>query len=268
MKTRYSAVLAAASVLALAACNKQPAAAADAISGTWKADAASVQFDQQPDVYLLKDGQYTCSSCAPPTTVAADGVSHPIAGSPYFDGLAVKVVDDHNITLSRKKGDRVVGEYTRAVSSDGNTLTGTYKDMSTENAPPVTGKFTETRVAPAPAGSHLTSGSWKPDKVESVSDEGATVTYKLAGDTLSMSSPAGQSYTAKLDGSDVPIQGDPTGVVASVERTGDNAYRETDKRGGKVIGVATFDVGADGKLHVAYDDKERNSVVKYTADKQ
>ena len=75
----------------------------------------------------------------------------------------------------------------------------------------MTGSLTETRVADAPAGAHALSGSWKMDKYDNVSDEGTTVTYKLNGDTLHMTSPAGQSYDAKLDGTEVPIQGDTGG---------------------------------------------------------
>ena len=269
MKRIVTAALAAASLFALAACNQQPAApAVDPINGTWKADLASVQIDQKPDVYLLKDGQYSCPSCIPPIAVAADGAFHPVTGTPYFDSYSVKAVDDHSIARSTKKGDKVVGESTLQVSADGNTLTGTFKDMSTPNAPPVTGKYTDTRVAAAPAGAHAVSGSWKPAKIDTVSDEGLTNTFKHEGDTFSMSSPAGQSYTAKLDGTDTPINGDPGGTVASVKRLSDTSYQETDKRDGKVVGVATMTVGADGKLNVVYEDKERGSTTRYTAVKQ
>lgn len=270
MKRTVPAMLAVASLFALAACEKQaPApAAADPINGTWKADTASIQIEQKPDVYLLKDGQYSCPSCTPPIAVAADGAYHPVTGAPYFDSYSVKVADDHSLTRSSKKGDKAVGETTVVVSADGNTLTGTFKDMSTPGAPPVTGKYTETRVAPAPAGAHAVSGSWKPTKVDSVSDEGLTVSFKHEGDTFTMNSPAGQSYTAKLDGSDAPIKGDTAGTVASVERLSDTSYRETDKRDGKVVGVATFTVGADGKMNVVFEDKERGSTTRYTAVKQ
>ncbi|MBA3666449.1 MAG: hypothetical protein H0W65_01830 [Sphingomonas sp.] len=266
-------MLVAALLVSAAACNKQPdapsAPAAEAgISGTWKADLGSVQIDQKPDAYLVKDGQYSCESCTPKVAVAADGAFHPVSGSPYYDSTAVKVVDDHTITRTNKMADKVIGETTLAVAADGQMFTGTFKDTSTPDAPPVTGKYTEARVAPAPAGAHAISGSWKPAKYENVSDEGLIVTFNQQGDTFSMSSPAGQSYTAKLDGTDAPIKGDTTGAVASVERVSANVYRETDKRDGKVIGVATMTVGADGKLNVVFDNKERGSTTKYTAIKQ
>lgn len=282
MHKTITVAMAAASLVALSACKQSTtanenassnagaagsAATADAISGTWKADLATAQVEQQPDQLLLQAGQYSCKTCNPPVTVAADGAFHPIT-APYADHLAVKVVDGQTIIRTGQKGGRQTGETKLTVSADGNTLTGEFIDSSTPNAPPVKGKYTETRVAPAPAGAHAISGSWKPAKIESVSDEGLTVTYKLEGDTLHMSSPAGQSYDAKLDGTDTPIKGDIAGTTASVKKVGDNSYEETDKRDGKVVGVATFSVGADGKMNVTFDDKMRKQVTKYVANKQ
>lgn len=284
MHKTVTLAMAAASLIALSACrqttvggnesgnaatgNASASTAGDMISGTWKADLSTVQIEQAPDQYLLKGGQYTCQSCNPPLTLAADGAFHPVTGRPYADSMAIKVVDDHTMMRTGKKGDRVTGELKMTVSADGNTLTGEFSDSSTPNAPPVKGKYTETRVGPAPAGAHAISGSWKPAKIESVSDEGLTVTYKLDGDTLHMSSPAGQSYDAKLDGTDTPIKGDIAGTTASVKKTGDNSFEETDKRDGKVVGVGTFSVGADGKMTASFDDKMRKQVTKYMANKQ
>ena len=119
---------AAASMLTVAACNKQAApadngiataASADAINGTWKADINSVKFDQKPDELLLKDGQYSCSTCVPPVKVAADGAFHPVSGSKYYDSFAAKIVDDHTVTTTSKRGDAGVGENTRTAERNG-----------------------------------------------------------------------------------------------------------------------------------------------------
>ena len=277
-KSTTAAALAAASLLALSACNKQQPAAgndtaetaavgADAINGTWKTDLASLQVEQQPDRLLLRDGGYSCNTCVPKISIPADGAFHPVRGSHYFDSTSVKVVDDHTVSYTRKKGDKVVGEFSREVSADGKKMTVKFKDSSTPNAPPVSGEYTETRVGDAPAGAHAISGSWQPDKIEKVSDEGLTTTYALDGDVLHMSTPAGQSYDAKLDGTDTAIKGDPAGTTASVKRSG-TGFEETDKRGGKVVGVGTFGVEADGKLHFTFVDKERNQTTKGFARKQ
>ena len=269
------AALAAASLFALTACNQQPAAgnnatstaaAADAIDGTWKADLASVQIDQKPDELLLKDGKFDCATCTPPLTVAADGAFHAVTGRPYADEISVKADDDHNVTRTDKKGGKVVGDNKFSVSADGKTLTVSFTDSSTPDAKPVTGNYTETRVAAAPAGAHAISGSWKPEKYNSVTEEGLTTTYQLAGDTLNMSSPAGQSYSAKIGGPEAPIKGDIGGTTVTVEKV-DGGIRETYHRDGKVTGVATSTVGADGKMSVTYENKQNGSTTKYTASK-
>jgi len=282
MRTTIIAALAATSLIALAGCKQATtggneanasgnaaasASASGSIDGTWKGDIDSVQFEQKPDEYLLQAGQYSCKSCVPPFTVPADGAFHPVS-LPYADSYALKVVDDHNIIRTTKKNGRQVGETKVNISADGNTLTGTFNDTSVANAPPSTGQFTETRVGPAPAGAHVVSGQWKTSKIANFNAEQLTTTYKLDGNTLHMSSPSGYSYDAKLGGPDVPIKGDIAGTTASVTKQADGTYQETDKRDGKVVGVATFMVGSDGKMHVVSEDKLQGSKVTYTATKQ
>jgi hypothetical protein len=280
MRVTIMAALAAASILSMSACRQAntsgnsaenaaaPASAeAASIDGTWKADLSSVQIDQKPDQLLLQNGQFSCPTCTPPIAVAADGAMHAV-DRPYSDHTAVKVDDNHNVTRTSQKAGKTTGETKYSVSADGKTLTVSFTDSSVPNAKPVTGKYTETRVADAPAGAHAISGSWKLDKYDNVSDEGLTVSYRTEGDMLHMSSPVGTSFDARLDGSDTPIKGDVAGTTASVKKLADGSYEETDKRGGKVIGVTTFNVGSDGKLHVVSEDKLAGSTIRYTADKQ
>jgi hypothetical protein len=281
MRLTIIAALAATSLLSLSACKQAttsgnmsnanvaaPAAAGTGIDGTWKADLSSVQLNQKPDQLLLKAGQYSCATCTPPLTIAADGAFHAVTGRPYSDQISVKADDDHNVTSTSRKGGRDMGQTKYSVSADGKTLTVSFTDSSIPNAKPVTGSLTETRVADAPAGAHAISGSWKLDKYNSVSQEGLTVTYKLDADTLHMTTPAGQSYDAKLDGTDAPIKGDIGGTTASVKKQADGSYQETDKRGGKVISLTTMTVGADGKLHVVNEDKQSGTTLKYDANKK
>ncbi len=251
-----------------AATNMDEAATAGSIEGTWKADLASTQYEEDPTVFQLKDGVYSCSTCIPPLTVTADGAFHPVADRPYYDSMSVKVVDDKTVTTVRKKGDRVVSENTMTVSADGKTLDFTFIDSGTPGAKPVTGKGSDTRVGPAPAGSHAVSGSWKTAKYDTISDEGLTFSFQLEGDTLNMSSPAGQSYSAKLGGPAVPIKGDTGGTTIAVERVGANSFRETSTREGKVVNVTTMTVGADGKLSVVSESKRRKNTMRYTATRQ
>ena len=274
--TKTMSIVATALLLTAAGCNQTPAtnetaaatneaATAGSIDGTWKVDLATAQFDEEPSVNLLKDGVYSCSTCVPPLTVAADGAFHPVADRPYYDSMSVKIVDDNTVVRTTRKGDRVVGETTQVVSADGNSRAFTFSDSGTPGAAPVTGKGSETRVGPAPAGSHATSGSWKTAKYDNISDEGLTIIFHLDGDTLNMTSPAGQSYAAKLDGTYTPVKGDTGGTTISVERLAPNSFRETSKRDGKVVNVTTMTVGADGKLSVVSENKTRKETTRYTA---
>jgi hypothetical protein len=264
-KTTIAAALAAVSLLSLAACNQDPAASdTGGIEGTWKVDLASVQTESKPDELLLQDGKFTCKSCIPSYSVAADGAFHPVK-RPYSDSMSVKIDDDHTVTTTSKKGGTVVGTNTYAVSADGKMLTVSFTDSSVPNAKPVTGMVSETRVAAGPAGGHALSGQWKVDKYDNISDEGLVMTFRQDGDVLHLSTPSGISYDAKLDGSDTPIKGDTAGTTASVTKTADNTYVESDKRDGKVISVITMTVGADGKLHVVQEDKRNGSTMKYDA---
>jgi hypothetical protein len=281
MRNCMMVALGAVSLLALSACKQTttggneaatsnaaaPAAAAGGIDGTWKADVTSAKWDQKPDQYLLQNGTYACQSCTPPWSVPADGAFHPVAGHPYYDQVSIKVIDDKTVHQENKLKGRDTGGATMKVSADGNTLGVDFIDKSIANAPPSTGHVDDTRVAAGPAGAHAISGSWKPSKAQNINAETLTVSFKTDADTLHMSSPSGTSYDAKLDGTDTPIKGDPAGTTASVKKLSDNSYQETDKRGGKVVSVSTFTVGADGKLNVVSESKLDGSKFSYSADK-
>jgi hypothetical protein len=245
------------------------AMAQSAFDGTWKFDMKTAKFPEKPDVYLLQDGMYHCKTCVPAIDVKADGQDQKVSGHPYFDTMSIRVVDDRTIEETDKKNGRTVTTSKTWVSADGNTLMFEFSDSSATNADPVTGKGEDTRVAKGPAGSHAISGSWRTSKMDTISDNAMMVTYKVSGDTLSMSNPTGQSYTAKLDGTDSPYKGDPGTTSVSVKKVDKNTMEETDKRDGKVIGVAHMAVSADGKtLTVKYDDKLHGTSSEITAMKQ
>lgn len=245
------------------------AKAQSAFDGTWKTDLSTAKFPQKPDEYLLKDGMYHCKTCAPPIVVKADGQDQKVSGHPYYDTMSVKVVDERTIEEVDKKNGKTVATSKTWVSPDGNTLMFEFSDSSATNADPVTGKGSETRVSKGPAGSHAISGSWRMAKMESVSENGLTITYKIVGDSLMMSTPTGQGYTAKLDGTEAPYKGDPGTTSVSVKRIDANTLEETDKREGKVIGVARITVSADGKtIKVAFDDKLHGTQGEFSLIKQ
>jgi hypothetical protein len=221
--------------------------AQSAFDGTWKIDMSKAELPKKPDVYLLQNGMYECKTCVPPVKIKADGQDQTVTGHPYYDTAAVVVISDHEIEETDKKDGKTVATTKTKVSPDGKTLTFEFSDSSNTNAAPVTGKGEESRVAKGPAGSNAISGSWRIAKFESLSDNAITWTYKVSGDELTMTTPTGQSYTAKLDGTEAPYQGDPGTTSLSLKMSGKDTLEETDKRGDKVISVSTMMMGADGK---------------------
>ncbi|HYS46908.1 MAG TPA: hypothetical protein VEM35_10730 [Rhizomicrobium sp.] len=240
-------------------------AMAQTVDGTWKAVLDSAKTPKKPEIYVIKDGVYECQTCTPAYSVKADGMDHPVKGIPYFDSASVKL-SDHGLVEIDKKGGKTVTTSTITVSADGKTATIDFTDSSASTTP-VTGKVILARVGAASAGMNPFSGSWRTASYSSLSDNGITITYKTSGDMLTMSTPAGQGYAAKLGGPAVPYKGDPGTDMVSVKMSGTSLV-ETDMRAGKVIGVITTAPSADGQsVAVAYENKLKGTTMRFTAKK-
>jgi hypothetical protein len=246
------------------------ASAQSVFDGTWKVDMSKVDFPKKPDTYLLQGGMYECKTCTPPYKIKADGTDQPVTGHPYVDSIAIKVVSDHEIQETDKKGGKTVATSIVTISPDGKTAMFSFTDASdTNGGPPVTGKGEQAQVEKGPAGSHAISGSWRTTKIENMSDNATTLTYMVMGDSLMMKTPTGQSYTAKLDGTEAPMKGDPGVTSVSVKMLGKNVLEETDKRDGKIISVLKVTVAPDGKTATAsVDDKLQNRTTTFKLAKQ
>jgi hypothetical protein len=236
--------------------------------GTWKFDLGTAQLPKKPDVYLLQNGMYEWKTGVPPVSVKADGTDQKVTGHPYYDTLSVKAVDDHNVELTMKRAGNVVLDIKQSISADGDTLTSNWTDTGQPSGGSQSGTDTSKRVEKGPAGANLLSGSWRAEKSEAPAAT-LTWTYKVNGDELTMTTPTGQSYTAKLDGTDAPYKGDPGTTSVSVKMHGKDTLEETDKRDGKIIGIWKMTVTADGKTAKGiYDDKLRGTAIKGDVQKQ
>jgi hypothetical protein len=263
MKKSWLLIIASVSLLPMLAL------AQSAFDGTWKVDLSKVQMPHKPEVFLLNHGIYECSTCTPPIKIKADGNDQPVTGHPYFDTIAIKVVDAHTVQETDKKAGKTVATSTFTVSPDGKIATVEFSDSSDTNSAPVNGKGTLVRVASGPAGSHALSGSWRDQSVENMSDNALLMTFKMDGDHLNMSTQTGQSYSAKMDGTEAPYLGDPGISSVKVMKTGANSFTETDFRQDKPISVATIKVMPDGKtMNVRVDDKLRGTTTSFVAEKQ
>ncbi len=221
-------------------------AAQSVFDGTWKTEVSSIDFPAKPSVFVFKDGMYECKTCATPVLVKADGKDQKIVGNPYADTLSVKIIDANHVEMVSKKAGKVVAKSTYSVSTDKNSMLREYANHSAANAEVVKGTTSYARVAYDKTGTNQMSGSWKAIKADKRSDNGLLVTYKAEGTTMNMSTPTGESYAAKTDGTDAPFKGDP-GTTTVAVKIRKNTLEETFKRDGKAIGMSRMEVDASGK---------------------
>jgi hypothetical protein len=213
--------------------------------GTWRTNMDQSKLSPKPIAFSLAAGMYECSSCNPQIKIKADGADQPTPGQSY-DTESVKAVDAHSMQVVTKKNGKITAESTRTLSDDGKTLTVKTTSHPENSDKTVSSEATFTRVEKAPAGANGTSGSWRLSKVQE-DENGLTTTYKSSGDELTMSTPTGESYTAKLDGKDYPAKGAYSYNSVSLKRINDRTIEETDKRDGKVVEVSKINVAPDGK---------------------
>lgn len=221
-------------------------AAQSVFDGTWKTEVNSIDFPAKPSVFVFRDGMYECKTCATKIFVKTDGKDQKIEGNPYADTLAVKIIDANHVEMVSKRAGKVVARSKYSVSTDRNSLLREYASNSAVNAEVVKGTTSYARVAYDKEGTNQMSGSWKAIKADKRSDNGLLVTYKSEGITMNMSTPTGESYTAKTDGTDAQYKGDPGTTSVSV-KVRKNSLEETFKRDGKATGLSRMEVDASGK---------------------
>lgn len=221
--------------------------------GTWRPDPQKPGPTRKPDVFELAQGLYKCQSCEPPYAIKADGVDHAVAANTYYDVVSISVVDAHTVNKVAKKGGKTVLKSTMTVSADGKALT--ESQALYEMGPPVVEVTSQsTRVAAAQPGTHLVSGSWRLLEVDLTHHDEDT-TFKVTADALSMSDRMGRSFTAKLDGTDAPYEGDPDFTSVSLKVIDSRTIEEYDKKDGTVVKISRWSIDPDGKtLHARFDN--------------
>jgi hypothetical protein len=251
----------------VAACFATPALAQSPLDGTWRVDIASAQLPTRPFVVSLADGTYACRSCVPAWSVPADGAFHRVADQPYFDEASVRIADGRTAVVTTRKNGQLVGESTLTVAADGNSYTAAWRDVG-PNGQVATGSGTSERVAPAPAGAHGLSGSWRQQRVNEMSDSATTFQVRTQGETFHMTFPTGESYAAPIGGAAVPIEGDGAGTHAAVRRIAPNVYEATETRNGEVVSVTTMTLADPATMNVVSQNRRLNTEVRYSARRQ
>jgi hypothetical protein len=244
-------------------------AAQSPFDGTWVAKLESAQLPSRPEVYLLQNGIYECTSCVPKIKAKADGKDYPIAGSPYFSTVSIRVIDNSDIQLTEKQGSKVVYEEADKVSADDETLLQSVTDSAAPTGQAVTAEESFKRISPGPTGSNAISGSWQAQKVKVTSENGITVTYHSTPHGLQASTPGGEGYDARFDGKEYSIRGDPAHSTVSLRQINANTIVETDKQDGRVHYRLLMAVSHDGKsMKVTEADMERGTKTIYAMEKK
>ncbi|HEX8817855.1 MAG TPA: hypothetical protein VF753_20370 [Terriglobales bacterium] len=237
--------------------------------GVWIAKTEKAELPQKPQIFLLQNGVYECSTCVPKIKVDADGKDHPVAGSPYFSTINIRVIDDHSIEVTEKQREVVVYSETDKVSDKGSSLTADVMDAAGFNGDPIKAQQIYSRVAAAPTGASAISGSWQVQKVTINSENGVMVTYRSIPNGLKASTPDGEGYEAKFDGKDYVIQGDPTRGAVCLTRINDHTIEEADKLAGVVHFRVRMTVSPDGNsMKVVENDLERGTETTYVMEKK
>lgn len=250
--------------LAAAALASGPAGPGSAITGIWVADLGSQQ-GLPTDVYVVRDGAYSCESCIPPRRYPADGRLRPVAGSPGVSE-AVTVVDSR--TLSTRIVQPDLDRITRMkVARDGQTATYVSIDRRRGIKGPLRTEYLARRAGPAPAGAHAASGTWQGVRYVSVPLQLRTTILTDGSDGLSYRTGTGYSYSAPWGGGFVPIRGPYDGSLSvSVRRDGPDRVVETRRQSGSDVQRRTYTVSSDGRrLEIATTNLAAGTTFRVTA---
>jgi hypothetical protein len=224
--------------------------------GTWKTNMTASKLSQKPYEFSVNNGIYDCESCSPKIkNLKADGQDQPVTGQNY-DTMAVQVADANSIHVTGKKAGKPEFEQTRTASEDGKTLTVSSTNYPADGSASYKSESKWTRVSKGPAGSNATSGSWR---IQTVNEDnaGLVTTWKGDGSKLSMSTPTGVSWEAKLDGKEYPVKGTYANETVSVKPLGERSIEATYRRDGKLESVDKITVSADGKQMTTVSDNKR-----------
>ena len=213
--------------------------------GTWRILVDQSRFSSKPMVVFLSEGWFHCRSCNPQLDVRADGTDQAVLGQAY-DTINVREIDPNSIHILIKKAGKVQLEETQSVSKDGRVLNIATTEHPAKDGPVVTAQTTAIRIGIAPAAIHRTSGSWRLTRLTQ-SENGLLTTYTSSGDELTMTTPTGETFKAKFDGTDYPETGANGHNVVSLKRIDQNTFEELDKRDGTVVNMSRTTVSADGK---------------------
>jgi len=223
--------------------------------GTWVIDANKNRnfAAEKPIAFSVADGMYRDGN----RVVKADGKDQEVPATPYWDSVSVRIVDGHTVEVTYKKAGKTMFTDTDTVSPDGDTLIQVEKDMTASKT--LTSENLYKRVAPAPPGAHVLSGTWQVFKRGAKGQ--VSITYKCTSDGFSAVTSLGEGFDAKFDGKFYLMEDDPGRTMVAVKRVNLNTVEMTNQRDGKIVFVVRLEVTPDGKaIHASSESKEGGSI--------
>jgi hypothetical protein len=187
------------------------AKAANPIEGTWGIDVRKFLLSQKPRWIELSNGRYKCLDCGgPQIDVKSDGTDQKVSGYPAFETMNVKAADGRTVEISYKTGGKLTEVQKLMVSADGNQLTTVDNSpFPAGNPKPYGYTIVDFRAGRQPAGSHAISGEWKRTSVINISGNPSTFIFRNTSDGMTFSQPGAGISSARIDGKDYPIEGNP-----------------------------------------------------------
>lgn len=237
------------------------------LSGTWVAD-LDTQQGLPTDVYLLRDGTYSCESCIPRRRYPADGTLRAVSELPQVSE-SVRIVDARTISTQIVQRDLTRTTLMR-VARDGRTATYVSTDRRVGIQGTLRTEYLARRTASGPTGSHAASGTWQGVRYVSVPVQLRTIVLTDRGDLLSYRSGSGYSYAARYGGTFEALSGPyDGGVTVAVRRIDRHRVVETRRRGGNAVQIRTYTVSTDGRsMEIATTDLTTNSTFRATSRRQ
>jgi hypothetical protein len=215
--------------------------------GHWVEDLQTQAGDAGFDKYLVANGIYKCESCRPPRTYPADGKMRPVPGdvSVISEGITVA---GPRIIVTRILDREMTRKTTMTVAPDGRTATYVSLDKWPGRPKRLRTVYVAERTAPAPAGAHAVSGSWRGLRYVEVPEEYRSVDLKESNGQFTRSNFRHGHYTAKLGGNAAPVTGDGKDIYKATVRAPDAHTRiETILLNGKPLVERTYKLSADGE---------------------
>lgn len=190
----------------------------------------------------------------------------PIANDAAEVSEAVRVTGPRTI-MTRIAEKEMVRETTMTVAPDGRTATYVSLDRWPGRTKRLRTEYVAKRVAPAPPGAHVVSGSWLGLRYVAVPEEYRSVRIIEVNGRFTRIDFRHGRYTAVIGGPPVPVTGDGKDIFRAVVRSADARTRiETVSLDSKPLVERTYQVSPDGKsLETVVRDPSDGSVFTTTS---